>query len=295
MIASNQAIHSGDVARHYDQLDRFYREIWGDHVHHGLWFTGRETGDEATRALVDAVIARMRPLQGMRVCDVGCGYGRAAGIISREWQAEVTGLTISEAQRRQAEKEKISADNPKFLVEDWLCNKRPTGSFDAVIAIESTEHMADKPLIFSEAFRVLKATGRLVVCAWLVSDSPKKWQVRQLIEPICREGRMPGMGTEAEYRTWIAAAGFSDGSFEDLSVRVARTWPVCAWRFLKASVLRPGYLRFLLDRRNDNRIFALTMLRIWLAYCKYRFHWHASIPAIRALAIYHVHPRIRYS
>ncbi len=30
-------------------------------------------------------------------------------------------------------------------------------------------------------------------------------------------------------------------------------------------------------------------------HCKYRFHWHGSFPAIRALAIYHVHPRIRNS
>ena len=30
-----------DVARHYDQLDRFYRELWGEHVHHGFWATGR--------------------------------------------------------------------------------------------------------------------------------------------------------------------------------------------------------------------------------------------------------------
>ena len=39
------------------------------------------------------------------------------------------------------------------------------------------------------------------------------------------------------------------------------------WTDLIAALLRrPGYVRFLLDRSNDNRIFALTMLRIWFAY-----------------------------
>ena len=30
------------VAVHYDTLDQFYREIWGEHVHHGYWRTGHE-------------------------------------------------------------------------------------------------------------------------------------------------------------------------------------------------------------------------------------------------------------
>jgi tocopherol O-methyltransferase len=36
--------------------------------------------------------------------------------------------------------------------------------------------------------------------------------------------------------------------------------------FLRAVLARPGVLRVLLDRQHDNRLFALTMLRIWLAY-----------------------------
>jgi len=31
------------------QSDRFYREIWGEHVHHGLWRSGKETPLEASR------------------------------------------------------------------------------------------------------------------------------------------------------------------------------------------------------------------------------------------------------
>ena len=44
-----------DVAAHYDDLDRFYREIWGEHVHHGLWTSPRSTPEEATRSLIDLV------------------------------------------------------------------------------------------------------------------------------------------------------------------------------------------------------------------------------------------------
>ena len=35
------------VAAHYDELDAFYREVWGEHVHHGYWASGRETPEAA--------------------------------------------------------------------------------------------------------------------------------------------------------------------------------------------------------------------------------------------------------
>lgn len=266
MVESFLPISVSDVARHYDQLDRFYREIWGEHVHHGLWETGRESSDEAVRALSHLVASKAALVPGAEVCDLGCGYGGTSRLLADEYGARVTGLTVSAAQQRYAVEVTANPGNPSYLVEDWMRNERPDAIYDALVAIESTEHMVDKARVFTEAARVLKSGGRLVVCAWLAGGSLRPWQVRHLVEPVCREGRLPAMGTEGEYVCWMEQAGFVLTEQLDVTRKVSRTWPICAWRFVMGLVKRPDYLRFLMDARNDNRIFALTMMRIWVAY-----------------------------
>jgi len=43
VIVPNISQNAVAVADHYDELDPVYRRVWGEHVHHGLWATGRET------------------------------------------------------------------------------------------------------------------------------------------------------------------------------------------------------------------------------------------------------------
>lgn len=66
------------VAAHYDELDVFYRDVWGEHVHHGYWPRGHERDDGAAEALVDLLAERLSLAPGQAVCDIGCGYGAAA-------------------------------------------------------------------------------------------------------------------------------------------------------------------------------------------------------------------------
>jgi tocopherol O-methyltransferase len=262
MIFPNAPQTTEAVAAHYDELDRFYREVWGEHVHHGYWATGRETPEQAADALVDLLAERLGFAPGQRVCDIGCGYGASARYLAARFGLCVTGVTVSAAQASVA----AAHGSSSVTVRDWLANGFADASFDRAYAIESSEHMADKQRFFDEAFRTLRPGGRLGVFAWLACDHPKPWQIRHLLEPICREGRLPSMGDEADYRRMAVHAGFAAASLEELSDRVARTWTVCARRLIGKLATRPGYLRFLLDGSARNRIFAVTMLRLMLAY-----------------------------
>jgi tocopherol O-methyltransferase len=265
MIVPSTRQTAEDVARHYDTLDRFYREIWGEHVHHGLWQSGRESRREAVEALVALVAARLGLERGEAVCDVGCGYGATARLLAKRWGCAVTGVTVSEAQLAYA-RERHPADSPKLMRQDWLANGFPAMSFDAVISIESSEHMVDKPRFFAEVERTLKPSGRFATCVWLAAEAPSALEVRLLLEPICREGRLPSMGSETEYRAMMAEAGLDVLSFEDLTARVWRTWALCLLSAGKGILTEPSYRDFLLDRDNPDRTFALTLMRILLAY-----------------------------
>jgi len=151
-------------------------------------------------------------------------------------------------------------------LQDWLGNSFAAEGFDRAYAVESSEHMPDKQRFFNEAFRTLRPNGLFVVCAWLARDEPRRWEVRYLLEPICREGRLPGMGDEADYRQFAQRAGFRVLQVEDLSDQVSRTWWICVRRALGRLATRPRYLRFLMDGHARNRVFAVTLLRIMIAY-----------------------------
>jgi tocopherol O-methyltransferase len=247
------------VADHYDELDPIYRRLWGEHVHHGLWRTGRESAREAVEALSDLVGARLGFAAGDRLVDIGCGYGATARRFAARG-AEVTGFTLSAAQAAAAP----AAERVTLRVRDWLDNGLPDASADHAYAIESSEHMTDKPAFFGEARRVLKAGGRFVICAWLAREGASAREIRHLLEPICYEGRLPSMGTAAEYRAWGEAAGFRLDGYEDVSGSVARTWTICLRRFLAALVTDAEIRRQALSARN--RLFALSVPRLIAAY-----------------------------
>jgi tocopherol O-methyltransferase len=247
------------VADHYDELDPIYRALWGEHVHHGLWKTGDETPEEAVALLSDLVGEKLGFAAGDQLIDIGCGYGATARRFAARG-AVVTGLTLSQAQ--------IAAAPPlpgvTLLRRNWFENELPPASADGTYAIESSEHMEDKAGFFIEARRVLCPGGRFVICAWLADEGATPWQIRNLLSPICDEGRLPSLGTATDYRQLAEDAGFDCIEHVDISSAVARTWTICARRFAWAMVTDGDIRRSVLAARN--RLFALSLPRLIMGY-----------------------------
>lgn len=267
MIESARAETPETVASHYDELDAFYREIWGLHVHHGYWESGRETSQEATEQLLKHLFREVPISPGANICDIGCGYGETSRYLAKRYRAHVTGYSVSQAQIDLANRMKDDATGPflEFHCEDWSTNQLPSASMNVALAIESTEHMPDLRNFFEQAYRVLKPGGRLQICAWLSKETPSPLEMKWLLEPICSEGRMR-LGTPSEYSRLIEQVGFGSQSFEDVTPRVKKTWTLClqrlAWKLLTDS----KYARFLIQAPSRNKMFVQSLLRIRVAY-----------------------------
>lgn len=266
MIYPKTSQTAGLVADHYDSLDEIYRTLWGEHMHHGLWETGKESIHEATLNLLELIAASANITPKSLVCDIGCGYGGTARYFAAQFNSQVTGLTISSKQWNYAKKAEQINDNPKILLCDFLNNSLPSNYFDTVLSIESSEHMEDKERFFSEVYRILKPGGKFVTAAWLSCENPKPWEISYLLEPICREGRLPGMGSKSDYSQMMEAQSLKILDFKDLTKKVRKTWVICLQNGVKAFFTFPAFRKYMLNVNSSERHFVKTILRMWIAY-----------------------------
>ncbi len=266
MIVSNCRISLDEVADHYNELDRFYRRVWGRHVHHGLWISGRESPAEAVEQLIETTVAPLQLDENSRVCDVGCGYGETARYLAKRFGATVTGITLSQTQFDFACQQNAEDTVAEFVLGDWESNSLPAASFDAVVSIECLAHIVNKPVYFEQINRVLRPGGRAAITCWLEGDHYRPWQQRWLLEPICREGRLPSMGRMVEYAQMATDAGLAVVECADWSDRVRKTWRICSRRVMTQLATRPDAWWFLMRRKSRSWVFLFSIWRIRLAY-----------------------------
>ncbi|HZC36114.1 MAG TPA: class I SAM-dependent methyltransferase [Chthoniobacterales bacterium] len=273
MIVSERPISEAAIADHYDELDPFYRDLWGEHVHHGLWLKGDETPEEAVRKLVELVVQKADLRKGERVIDIGCGYGASARLLAEEYDAAVTAVTMSAVQYAFAQSTTAKPE-VTYILANWYSLEFAPDSFDLAIAIESGEHMPDKVEFARRTFRVLRSGGRFVLSAWLSAERVSRWQTDFLMKPICSESRIPNLATARDYIDAATEAGFRSTDSQDLTDGVKRTWWIAIQRFVRRLFQDKRYRAFLFDRHSRNRDFALAVVRIWLAYQTGAMRYH---------------------
>ena len=226
------------IRTHYDLSTLFYRLMWGNHIHHGLW-----SADESPREAQVQLTERMAELAGItggqRVIDVGCGMGGSSIWLAKNRGCNVTGVTISSVQRTWA---KTSAawsrakPRPIFLRADAEEVQFDPGSVDAVWSIECTEHLFDKPAFFKKAATWLKPGGRVAICAWLSGDDEQAAETQRLVYEVCEGFFCPSLGTQADYRKWLTDAGLEMRSTDIWTKRVLKTWEICRDRVAASKV-----------------------------------------------------------
>jgi len=207
------------VATYYDRMQVFYSWFWSrTGVHYGFWERGTWRRAEAVRNMDRLAAAELALPPGARVLDAGCGVGGTSVYLAEQHDLDVVGITISEVQLRRARQLAAgcrAAVLPRFLIRDYLCTGFETGAFDGVIAIESACYAQSKMAFLSEAFRLLRPGGRLVV----MDGFRRKWRLtrreRLDFERFTRGLALSGLAHVDEFTAYLRGIGFGDIRYAD--------------------------------------------------------------------------------
>lgn len=267
MLSPRSAAEPADVARHYDELGFFYRQLWGEHLHHGVWDgdDDRSVADATTRLLELATAPlNLRPEE--LVVDIGCGYGAGTRWIAEHTGAHLTGLTLSPHQVKVAHSGPAPhRGTTEVRLGDWLANDYADHSFEAAVAIESLAHMRDKPAFFGELARTLAPGGRAAIACWTAAPDLACLETL-LLRRLCRDGQLSSLGTLDEYRRLAHDAGLRVTGHRNLTAAVELTWWIIGRRALASLFRSPRFLLASLASALRRPTFALTIPAMILAY-----------------------------
>ena len=135
-----------NVAHHYDLTGALYDLFLdADRQYSCAYFTDPANSLEQAQADKKAHIAAKLAIEpGMRVLDIGCGWGGMALYLHEKTGAEVLGITLSEEQLKVARERAADAgvaDKVKFELIDY---RRVTGPFDRIVSIGMFEHVGPR-------------------------------------------------------------------------------------------------------------------------------------------------------
>jgi cyclopropane-fatty-acyl-phospholipid synthase len=131
----------GNGQHHYDIGNDLYEAMLGGRLLYTCaYWHNANTLDEAQDAKLDLVCRKAGLQPGMRVLDLGCGWGGFAAFAAERYRVTVTGFTVSQEQVRWAKDH-----YPHLPIDIRLDDYRnATGTYDAVVSIGLMEHVGWK-------------------------------------------------------------------------------------------------------------------------------------------------------
>jgi len=155
------------IAHHYDVSNRFYEYILGPSMAYtcAVYPSLDASLEQAQWTKHDLVARKLDLKPGMRLLDVGCGWGGMVMHAAREYGVKALGVTLSRRQAEWAQKA-IANAGLNELAEVRHLDYRDVAEtgFDAVSSIGLTEHIGEANLkaYFTSLYDKLKPGGRLL-------------------------------------------------------------------------------------------------------------------------------------
>ena len=216
------------VSQHYDVGNDFYRMVLGPSmVYSCAYWTSADAGyglADAQRDKLDLICRKLDLKPGMRLLDVGCGWGSLALHAAREYGVHVVGITLSTEQADYARKQVAEAgltEQIDIRVQDY--RELDDGPFDAISSVGMAEHVGTGP--YREYASILcgqlKRGGRLLnhqISA--IRPEPKSTDRTFIDAYVFPDGELAPVGTTVSL---LEEAGFEVRDVQALREHYART------------------------------------------------------------------------
>ncbi|MBW8487620.1 class I SAM-dependent methyltransferase [Actinomadura parmotrematis] len=219
------------ISHHYDVSNTFYEWVLGPSMAYtcACYPTDGASLEEAQAHKFDLVAKKLGLKPGMRLLDVGCGWGGMVMHAAREYGVKALGVTLSKQQAEWAQKAIADAglsDLAEVRHQDYR-DVAETG-FDAVSSIGLTEHIGKKnlPDYFGFLYGKLKPHGRMLNHTITRPDNiaPSIKEDGFINRYVFPDGELEGPGY---VQSRMNDAGFEIRHQENLREHYART--LAAW------------------------------------------------------------------
>jgi cyclopropane-fatty-acyl-phospholipid synthase len=180
-----------NVEHHYDLASDFYEIFLGnDRQYSCAYFKAPnetlEVAQENKKRHVAAKLCIDRP--GLKVLDIGSGWGGLALYLAEAFGADVTGVTLSKEQHGFSEQRaarSTAGARARFLLRDY---RELKGRFDRIVSVGMFEHIGKKnyPEFFAKVRALLSEDGIALIHSIGYADTPAP------INPFIRKYIFPG-------------------------------------------------------------------------------------------------------
>jgi cyclopropane-fatty-acyl-phospholipid synthase len=155
------------VAHHYDISNDFYRMILGPSMTYScaVWDDGTTTLEQAQANKYELICRKLALRPGMRLLDVGCGWGGMVMYAAEHYGLHAVGVTLSKAQAEYAtDAVKLAGldDRVEIRVQDY--RDVNDGPYDAISSIGMFEHVGLARLgeYFDRLYTLVRPEGRVL-------------------------------------------------------------------------------------------------------------------------------------
>ena len=163
----SKARDAAAISHHYDVSNAFYRLVLGPSLTYScaVWHDPDDTLEAAQANKYELICRKLDLRPGMRLLDVGCGWGGMVMHAAENHGVQAVGITISRQQAELAEKRVAEAglsDQVQIRVQDY--REVADGPYDGISSIGMFEHVGEARLAeyFECLRRLVRPEGRLL-------------------------------------------------------------------------------------------------------------------------------------